>query len=107
MWNVIPVNNIQMVEGDWGIELPITVKGTTIGSSETLKFTFKDKANGDVIMEKDFNPVSDNTVNLVLSEQESALFPVGSYVYTLDWYSNGVFLCNIIPSASFKVVDKA
>lgn len=107
MWNVIPVNNLQMAEGDFGIELPVEIKGTTIGPAETLRFTFKDKVNGTVIMEKDFAPVTDNTVNLVLSEEESALFPVGQYVYSLDWYSNGVFLCNILPVASFKVVDKA
>lgn len=107
VWNVIPVNGLQMVEGDYGIELPVSVTGTTIGPSETLKFTFKDKVNGTIIMEKDFVPVTDNTVNLVFTEEESALFPVGQYVYSIDWFSDGVFSCNILPAAQFKVVDKA
>ena len=107
VWKVIPVNNIQITEGDFGIELPITVTGTTIGTSETLRFTFKSKVNGTVILEKDFTPVTQNTVNLSFTEEESALFGVGCYVYMLDWYSNGVFMCNLIPVATFKVVDKA
>jgi hypothetical protein len=42
-----------------------------------------------------------------LTEEESALFPVGVYCYRLDWYQEGTFMCNIIPDAVFKVVDKA
>ena len=53
-----------------------------------------------------------NVTNLNLSMAEGdygiALpVPVGGYVYCLDWYQNGNFMCNIIPSAQFKVVDKA
>ena len=96
-----------MAEGDYGIQLPVTVKGTTLTASDSLKFTFKRETNGSVLLEKEYTNIAENTVQLQFSAQESAKFPVGMYVYALDWYQNGVFMCNIILSAKFKVVDKA
>ena len=93
-----------MTEGDYRIELPITVSGVTLGASDSLKITI---ANGTPIIEKEFTDISQNTVNLVLTESESALLPVGTYVYSLDWYQNGSFLCNIVPFGLFEVGDKA
>lgn len=95
-----------MAEGDWGVALPITVDEVTLTSNDLLKFIFKDQNNGNVILTKEYTPV-ENTVNLSFTEEESALFPVGQYVYSLDWYQSGAFLCNIIPTATLKVVDKA
>ena len=105
MWTV---NNkdIRMAEGDYGVDLPVTVSGATFTASDILKFTFKDKVNGTTVLEKEYTP-TDNKVNLKFTEAESALFSVGAYVYSLDWYQNGVFMYNIIPSAILKVVDKA
>jgi len=96
-----------MAEGDFGLLLPATVEGITFGENDSLKFTFKDTMNGETILEKDFSEAVDNTVQLVFTEEESELFPVGSYVYRLDWYQAGSFMCNIIEAANFKVVDKA
>lgn len=106
MWNVNG-QDLKMVEGDWGIQLPVTVSGTTLTASDELKLTIKTAINGDTIISKTFTDISKNTVNLELTEAESALLPVGTYVYLLDWYQSGAFMCNIIPSAQFKVVDKA
>lgn len=105
-WNVTN-HALSMTEGDYGIALPVEVKGATLGAQDSIKLTFKTAVNGDEILSKDFNGITDNTVSLELTEQESALFSVGQYVYCLDWYQNGNFMCNIIPSAQFKVVDKA
>ena len=105
MW-AVKDNDIKMAEGDWGIELPITIGGITFTENDVLKFVFKDKMNGETILEKEFAPV-EGTINLVLTEAETALFQIGTYVYSLDWYQSGAFLCNIIPSAVFRVVDKA
>lgn len=99
-------NDMRMAEGDWGIQLPVTVSGITFSSSDVLSFVFKKKMNGETVLEKDYTPVQ-NKVNLMFTEAETELFPVGTYVYKLDWYQNGAFLCNIIPSAFLKVVDKA
>ena len=106
MWNVNG-QDLKMVEGDWGIKLPVTVSGTTLTASDELKLTIKTAVNGDIIVSKDFSNISQNTVDLELTEAESALLPVGTYVYLLDWFQDGAFMCNIIPFASFKVVEKA
>lgn len=104
MWQSNDIN-IQMTEGDYGIELPITISGVTLGASDALKVTI---AHGETaIIEKEFTNISNNTINLVLTESESALLPIGTYVYSIDWYQNGAFLCNIVPMALFKVGDKA
>ena len=106
MWNVNG-QDLKMVEGDWGIQLPVTVSGTTLTVSDELKLTIKTAINGDTIVSKTFTNIQQNTVNLELTEGESALLPVGSYVYLLDWYQDGAFMCNIVPYALFKVVEKA
>ena len=99
--------DISMVEGDYGIELPVSISGVTLGAQDSIKLTFKDKNNGETILEKTFDSIVDNTVNLVFTNAESALFPVGTYVYSMDWYQDGSFMCNIIESSTLRVVDKA
>lgn len=99
-------NNIQMAEGDFGIALPVTVSGVTLSAQDTLRFVFKRMRNVETILTKEYVPI-DGTAPLEFTEEESALFRVGEYVYCLDWFQNGSFLCNVIPWAKFKVVDKA
>lgn len=106
MWDVSGYN-LQMAEGDYGLALPILISGTTLGEQDSIKLTFKTAVNGDEILSKTFDGITDNTVSLELTDEESALFSVGVYVYRLDWYQNGNFMCNIIPYAQFRVVDKA
>lgn len=103
MW-VVSGNSLTMTEGDFGVALPVSVTGAAFTDGDTIRFTFKQVANGAVILKKDFPAAS--PVSLVLTAQESAKFPVGTYVYSLDWYREGSYMCNIIPSAGFKVVDK-
>ena len=100
-------NSLSMCEGDWGIQLPVILSGTTLTASDCLRFTFKTEKNGTTLFEKEYSDIQDNTVNLEFTEAESALLPVGTYAYSLDWYQDGAFLCNIIPYALMKVVDKA
>lgn len=106
MWDV-QGTRLQMAEGDYGIELPVAIRGTTLAASDSLKFTFLTAKNGLVILEKEYTNISDNAVNLELTEEESALFTPKTYVYRLDWYQDGNFMCNVIPEATFRVVDKA
>lgn len=106
MWQVT-AQNITMTEGDFGVALPVTISGTDFSEGDSVKITIKDKANGTTKLEKTFSDIQNNTVNLELTESESELFPPGAYIYTLDWYKESVFMCNIIREALFKVVDKA
>lgn len=105
MWAVTGMA-LTMAEGDYGISLPVTVSGATMTDNDTLKFTFLAAKNGDTILEKEYTPAN-NTVSLEFTEAESALFPPKTYLYRLDWYQDGNFMCNVIPGAVFKVVDKA
>lgn len=103
MWQSNDIN-IQMTEGDYGIELPITISGVTLGASDSIKITVKQGEQ--TVLSKEFTDIQSNTVKLVLTEQESASLPVGMYLYSLDWYQDGTFMCNIVPSGLFKVGDK-
>lgn len=105
MWRVSGTT-LTAAEGDYGIQLPVTVSGTTLTASDTLKFTFKNTVNGTTVLEKEYTPTN-NTVELEFTASESELFIVGAYVYSLDWYQNGVFMCNLLPAGILKVVDKA
>lgn len=105
MWGVSG-NDITMAEGDWGIELPIGISGVTFSASDALKLTVKSRKNGAVFLEKTYTDIENNTIRLTLTKAESEALGVGSYVYCLDWYQDGAFLCNIIPFADFGVVDK-
>ena len=104
MW-VTTSNGIQMTVGDYGVELPITITGATIPESDSIKIKISN-ALGAQVLEKDYTNIQDNTVTLAFSEAESELFPVGVYQYSIDWYHDGSFMCNIIPIGLFKVVSK-
>lgn len=106
MW-VVNGQDLKMTEGDYGVELPITFSDATLTNADAMKLTIKAAPNGTALIEKTFTGISENTVILKLTAAESALLPVGKYVYLLDWYQDGEFLCNAIPNAAFKVVDKA
>lgn len=106
MW-IVNEHELKMTENDFGIALPVIVTGAVLGNQDNLKFTFKNKVNGELILEKDYNGITDNTVDLMFTEEESAKFTVGIFVYSLDWYQNGVFKCNLIESALLRVGDKA
>lgn len=95
-----------MTEGDFGIQLPVTINGATFAANDSVRLTIKTKPNGDVVLEKEYTDISGGFV-LVLTEAESESLPVGSYTYSMDWYNDGAFMCNIIRSASFRVEDKA
>ena len=103
MWTCVG-QTIQMVEGDYGLELPISIGGVTFTERDSV--TVKIAKGDNVIIEKTYGNITNNTVTLALSEEESALLPVGSYCYGLDWYQSGAFMCNIVQRNGFKVVDK-
>ena len=106
MW-VVAGNTLQMADEDYGLALPVTIEGTTLGENDSLRITIKKRVDGNVILTKEFSDIQENTVELVFTEAESAMLPVGGYVYSLDWYQDGTFMCNIILSGVLKVVNKA
>lgn len=104
MWNVNGIT-LNMTEGDWGVKLPVTVTGVTFTENDSVRI--KIQRDETTIIEKEYTNITNNTFDLEFTEAESALLPVGSYLYSLDWYQDGAFMCNIIPSGLFVVGDKA
>ena len=104
MWNVNGIT-LNMTDGDWGVKLPVTVTGVTFTANDSVRI--KIQRDETTIIEKEYTNITQNTFDLEFTEAESALLPVGSYLYSLDWYQNGAFMCNIIPSGMFLVGDKA
>lgn len=104
MWNVNGIT-LNMTEGDWGVKLPVTVTGVTFTANDSVRI--KIQRDETTIIEKEYTNITQNTFDLEFTEAESALLHVGSYLYSLDWYQDGAFMCNIIPSGMFLVGDKA
>ena len=107
MWVVDGVD-LTMTEGDYGIAVPMTIHDVALTASDTFKITVKPGKNQTALIEKEYSEITNNTVQFSLTAAESALLKAGvTYVYSLDWYQEGSFLCNLIPAATIKVVDKA
>ena len=97
--------DLTMTEGDFGIALPFTVQGIDLAAADNVKLVIK-SPRGSALVEKTFTNIQQNTVSLILSAADSALLPVGRYVYYLDWYQGDAFLDNLVRCAEFKVVKK-
>lgn len=106
MW-AVKGNNLTMAEGDYGVALPIEITGMTFGASDSVQIVIKKEANAEPLITKTFTDIQNNTVDLELTEADTALLSAGSYVYRMDAYQDGNYLNNIIPSATIKVVDVA
>ena len=97
---------IIMTEGDYGLSLPITINGTTFEPNDNIKLVIKRVANGEEVLSKNYSNIENNTFEFILTEEESKLLTPFDYVYTLDWFRDGKFLCNIIKDGAFQVEDK-
>ena len=108
MWNTKSKNStdLTMTEGDWGVSIPITVKGVVIDSADSVLLTIKKTKNGKAYLEKTFTSITHNTIDLSFTESESDDLKVGTYLYTLDWYKNGVFYYCLVNNGKLKVEDK-
>ena len=106
MWDTGNKNLIKRVEKDWGIQLPIKIEGIEFTDHDQILFTLKTEIDGELVFTKTFDHISENTISLSLTEEETNMLTVRDYAYSLDWYQDGAFLCNIIPTAIFRVVNK-
>lgn len=105
-WKIVG-SDLYMAEEDFGVVLPTTFDGATLTANDTLQFVFKKQKNGEEILTKTFSAIEDNQFNFVLTREDSALFPVGSYVFRVDWLQDGNFMCNIVECANLRIGDKA
>ena len=95
----------EMTEGDFGVELPLTFEDITFSANDLLNFVIV--GNGVEIISKVYENIQHNSINLVITESETALLPVGCYAYRLDWYQNNAFMYNLTPNGIFVVSKKA
>ncbi len=105
MWAVIG-NDLKMTEGDYGLQVPIKLIGGTITASDEFRILINDARDQATIIEKHYSNIQDDKILFELTEAESALLPIGSYLWGLDWYQSGAFMDNLIPMSSFKVTKK-
>ncbi len=98
--------SLQMTAGDYGVALPFELKGITISEQDSIKIVVKSETCGTKLIEKDFQSIEDNIVNLLFTKEESSKLQVGGYKYRLDWYQDGIFMCNIISDGTLRVVKK-
>lgn len=108
-WKVSNGVNLRMSEGDFGVALEyvVSVDGVTFGASDNFRFTFKDIVNGKTILTKTYSDISNSTIALCFTKAESALFPPGAYVYSLDWYQGDDLQLCLVDAAAFTVGDVA
>lgn len=99
-------NKLSMVEGDYGLTLPLIISGITIEKTDKLNFYIKKELNGEKIIDKIFDSITDNTINLVFTKEESDKLSVGKYKYAIDWYKENSFCGNLIKLQEFEVEDK-
>lgn len=99
-------NKISMVEGDYGISLPLTINGITIDETDKLNFFIKDVKGEKKIIDQTYEQIKNNTFDLKFSKEESDKLKVGKYRYAIDWYKENKFNCNIIKNNDFQVEDK-
>ena len=104
MWSVNGTT-IRMVAGEYGVDLPLTVSGTTLTANDELRLSIKQ--GGETVLEKTYAEIVDNAINVRLTEAESETLPAGKYLYSLAWFQDGVFLCYLIKKALFEVVSAA
>ena len=52
-----------MTEGDYGVSVPIVVKGVTIDSGDTVLLTIKKSKNGSLVFDKEFTGITSNTID--------------------------------------------
>lgn len=98
---------IEMTEGDFGIVLPISIGGIEVTDSDKFSLKIYKEKDGEPIIEKIFENIDNNTLELQFTEEESKKFEIGDYYYDLDWYQKGAFLSNILASRKFTIKDKA
>lgn len=99
-------NKLSMVEGDYGLTLPLIINGITIDKDDKINFYIKKDRNGEKIIDQIYENIVDNTIGLTFSEEESEKLQVGKYRYAIDWYKKDVFNGNLVKEKDFEVEDK-
>ena len=107
---IIDKKKIEMIEGDFGIDLPITIElegSESISQADIFRLSIFKGINKEPLIQKSYSLNENNTFNFNLTEEESSLLKVGYYRYDLDWYSREQFMNNVVAKEIFQVTEKA
>ena len=99
-------NKIEMVEHDFGIELPIYIrfgKGENYEENK-LRIRIYKNINTEAIIDKTYDGLK---IPLIFTEEESLLLPVGKYYYDIDFIQRNDITMNILAKKQFIVTEKA
>ena len=95
--------DIEMNKGDFGVIL--TVNFDDIADTN-IKFIISD-LNKNAIIEKTFDNITDNKIDLVLTEEETAKLDVGKYTWSLYQYVENELKNTLVVGKTFKVKEGA
>ncbi len=95
--------DIEMNKGDFGVIL--TVNFDDIADTN-IKFIISD-LNKNAIIEKTFDNITDNKIDLVLTEEETAKLDVGRYTWSLYQYVENELKNTLVVGKTFKVKEGA
>ena len=95
--------NIEMNKGDFGVIL--TVNFDDIADTN-IKFIISN-LNKNAIIEKTFDNITDNKIDLVLTEEETAKLDVGRYAWSLYQYVENELKNTLVVGKTFKVKEGA
>ena len=95
--------DIEMNKGDFGVIL--TVNFDDIADTN-IKFIVSD-LNKNAIIEKTFDNITDNKIDLVLTEEETAKLDVGRYTWSLYQYVENELKNTLAVGKTFKVREGA
>ncbi len=94
---------IEMNKGDFGVIL--TVNFDDIADTN-IKFIISDLSKN-AIIEKPFDNITDNKIDLVLTEEETAKLDVGTYTWSLYQYVKNKLKNTLVVGKTFKVKEGA
>lgn len=95
---------ITIVEGDYGIEYRLNIIKGTPSIEDSFLFTIRD-INGLEKVSKTYTNIT-TYIPVVLTEQESAVLSPKVYLYSVDWYRDGIFQSNVVNGEKFIVEKK-
>ena len=95
--------DIEMNKGDFGVIL--TVNFDDIADTN-IKFIISD-LNKNAIIEKTFDNITDNKIDLVLTEEETAKLDLGKYTWSLYQYVENELKNTLVVGKTFKVKEGA
>lgn len=97
---------IIMTEKNYGLHLPIKITGATIQKNDTLEFYIKQTGAKESVIQNKYDNINENTIDFVLTKEQSEKLKVGIYQYSIDWYRDNIFLNTIVNGYPFEVEKK-